>query len=130
MMSHDDRAANPHHMIDMPVRQLGLAEPGDAALVRSIAVEAPVSIEVGGIGYAVMMATPGDLEDYAIGFALSEGLVAAPDQVERIDVHPVEGTRVGGRVRGSVPDVAGGEADRKRERQDEGGETVHRTSAA
>ena len=91
MMSHDDRAANPHHMIDMPVRQLGLAEPGDAALVRNIAVEAPVSIEVGGIGYAVMMATPGDLEDYAIGFALSEGLVAAPDQVERIDVHPVEG---------------------------------------
>ena len=78
-------------MIDMPVRKLGLAEPGDAELTRSIAVEAPVSIEVGGIGYAVMMATPGDLEDYALGFALGEGLVAAPDQVERIDVHPVEG---------------------------------------
>lgn len=78
-------------MIDRPVRKLGLAEPGDAALIRSIAVEAPVSIEVGGIGYAVMMATPGDLEDYALGFALGEGLVATPDQVERIDVHPVEG---------------------------------------
>lgn len=91
MMSHDDRAANPHQMIDRPVRKLGLAEPGDAELTRSMAVEAPVSIEVGGIGYAVMMATPANLEDYAIGFALSEGLVAAPDQVERIDVHPVEG---------------------------------------
>ena len=78
-------------MTDLPVRRLGLAEPGDAALVRSLAVEAPVSVEVGGIGYAVMMATPADLKDYALGFALSEGLVATPDQIERIDVHPVEG---------------------------------------
>ncbi|MDR6832744.1 MULTISPECIES: formate dehydrogenase accessory sulfurtransferase FdhD [unclassified Sphingopyxis] len=77
--------------IDLPVRRLGLANPGDAALIRSMAVEAPVSVEVGGIGYAVMMATPTDLEDYALGFALSEGLVETPDQVERIDVHPVEG---------------------------------------
>lgn len=78
-------------MIDLPVRRLGFAEPGDAALVRSIAVEAPVSVEVGGIGYAVMMATPNDLEDYALGFALSEGLIETPGQIERIDVHPVEG---------------------------------------
>ena len=78
-------------MIDMPVRKLGLADPGDAALIRSIAVEAPVSVEVGGIGYAVMMATPTDLEDYAVGFALSEGLVETPDQIDRVDVHPVEG---------------------------------------
>lgn len=77
--------------IDLPVRRLGLANPGDAALIRSMAVEAPVSVEVGGIGYAVMMATPTDLEDYALGFALNEGLVETPDQVERIDVHPVEG---------------------------------------
>lgn len=78
-------------MIDLPLRRLGLAAPGDAALSRSIAVEAPVSIEVGGIGYAVMMATPADLEDYGLGFALSEGLVETPDQIERIDIHPVEG---------------------------------------
>lgn len=78
-------------MINLSIQRLGLAEPGDAALSRSIAVEAPVSIEVGGIGYAVMMATPTDLKDYALGFALSEGLVATPDQIERIDVHPVEG---------------------------------------
>lgn len=78
-------------MIDLSVQQLGLAEPGDAALVRSLPIEAPVSIEVGGIGYAVMMATPADLEDYALGFALSEGLVEAADQIERIDLHAVEG---------------------------------------
>ncbi len=78
-------------MIDLPVRRLGLAEPGDAALTRSIPIEAPVSIEVGGIGYAVMMATPSDLEDYALGFALSEGLVETPDQVRRVDAHAIEG---------------------------------------
>lgn len=77
--------------IDFPVRRLGLAEPGDAELTRSIAVEAPVSVEVGGIGYAVMMATPADLEDYAVGFALSEGLVETADQIRRIDAHPIEG---------------------------------------
>ncbi|MBB6427483.1 FdhD protein [Sphingopyxis sp. JAI128] len=78
-------------MIAFPLRRLGLAEPGDAELTRSIAVEAPVSVEVGGIGYAVMMATPADLEDYAVGFALGEGLIEAPGQIGRVDIHPVEG---------------------------------------
>lgn len=80
-----------NEMIDLPVRRLGLADSRDADLTRSVPIEAPVSIEVGGIGYAVMMATPADLEDYALGFALSEGLIEAPGQVRRIDVHPVEG---------------------------------------
>ena len=78
-------------MIDLPVRRLGLGEPGDAELTRSIAVEAPVSVEVGGIGYAVMMATPTDLDDYAVGFALGEGLVESADQIGRIDAQPIEG---------------------------------------
>ena len=78
-------------MIDIPVRRLGLAAPRDEALVRAIAIEAPLSVEVGGIGYAVMMATPADLEDYAIGFALGEGLIETADQIGRIDAHPIEG---------------------------------------
>lgn len=78
-------------MIDLPVRRLGLGKPGDAELTRSIPVEAPVSVEVGGIAYAVMMATPADLEDYAIGFALGEGLIETPGQIGRIDVQPIEG---------------------------------------
>ncbi|OHD09391.1 MAG: formate dehydrogenase family accessory protein FdhD [Sphingopyxis sp. RIFCSPHIGHO2_12_FULL_65_19] len=78
-------------MIPLPVRRLGLAEAGDAMLTRSIAIEAPVSVEVGGIGYAVMMATPADLEDYAVGFALGEGLVETVDQIGRVDAQPIEG---------------------------------------
>ncbi|WP_260583900.1 formate dehydrogenase accessory sulfurtransferase FdhD [Sphingopyxis sp. PET50] len=64
---------------------------GDTDILRDVPVEAPVSVEVGGIGYAVMMATPADLEDYATGFALAEGLVETPAQIRGIDVHPIEG---------------------------------------
>lgn len=73
------------------LRRIGLAEPGDALLARELAVETPVSIEVDGLGYAVMMATPADLEDFAIGFAASEGLINQPADVTRIAVHAIEG---------------------------------------
>lgn len=48
---------------------------------RLLAVEAPVAIEINGLGYAVMMATPADLGDYAVGFCLSEQLIASPAQL-------------------------------------------------
>lgn len=48
---------------------------GEAAPIsRALAAEVPVAIEVNGIGYAVMMATPSDLEDFAHGFIASERL--------------------------------------------------------
>src|SRR5687768_5864658 len=77
--------------VDLAVRRLGLAEAGDRASLRSVPIEAPVSIEVCGIGYAVMMATPSDLRDYALGFALGEGLVSGPGQIRDIGIHEVEG---------------------------------------
>jgi FdhD protein len=59
-------------------------------ITRPLAVETPVAIEVNGIAYAVMMATPADLEDYAAGFALSEGMIAAADELADIAVAPVD----------------------------------------
>lgn len=53
-------------------------------------LETPVALEYNGIGYGVMMASPADLEDFALGFTLTEGL-ATPDEVLGIDVHAVSG---------------------------------------
>lgn len=43
-------------------------------VARALAEEVPVAIELNGIGYAVMMATPADLEDFAWGFVAAERL--------------------------------------------------------
>jgi len=52
---------------------------------RMIAVEAPVAIEVDGLGYAVMMMTPHDLEAFATGFMLTERLADTADDIIDID---------------------------------------------
>ncbi len=52
--------------------------------------EAPVALEFNGLSYAVMMATPADLEDFALGFALTEGLAKTPGDLADIAVAEVE----------------------------------------
>ncbi len=53
---------------------------------RAIAIEAPVSIEYNGIAYAVMMASPGDIEDFVIGFSLSEELIHSPTDILALEI--------------------------------------------
>ena len=60
---------------------------GRTEISRSVAVEAPISVEFNGIGYAVMMASPAELEDFATGFALSERLVEKAGEILAIDHH-------------------------------------------
>lgn len=54
---------------------------------RPLIAEVPVAFEVNGIGYAVMMATPLDLEDFAVGFCLSEQLITHAGEIAAIDTH-------------------------------------------
>ena len=57
-----------------------------AAAAREIANEVAAAIEFDGSPYAVMMVTPADLEDFAVGFALAERIVTAPAEIARIDI--------------------------------------------
>ena len=60
------------------------------AVTRGWVPEAPVAFEFNGLAYAVMMATPADLEDFCTGFALAEGLAASVDDISDIAVAEVE----------------------------------------
>ncbi|HVY81244.1 MAG TPA: formate dehydrogenase accessory sulfurtransferase FdhD [Steroidobacteraceae bacterium] len=48
--------------------------------------EVPVALVYHGVPHVVMLATPVDLEDYAVGFTVSEGLVASPREIQSVEV--------------------------------------------
>lgn len=53
---------------------------------RTLASEVPVSLVFNGIAHAVMMATPQNLEEFALGFALTEGILDAAADCHGIEV--------------------------------------------
>ena len=55
---------------------------------RYIAEEVPVALVYDASTEAVMMATPADLEDFAYGFSLTEGLISKPEDIRRLDIVP------------------------------------------
>ena len=50
-----------------------------------VAQEVPVALVFNGISHAVMMATPADLEDFALGFSLTEGLIDSPQELYSVE---------------------------------------------
>lgn len=52
--------------------------------------EVPVALEYNGLSYAVMMATPADLQDFALGFAVAEGLATRATDLAQFSAAEVD----------------------------------------
>jgi len=59
--------------------------------MMNLADEVAIALSYNGTTHAVMMATPADCHDFAMGFSLTEGLIASPDEIEEITVVEMEG---------------------------------------
>jgi FdhD protein len=53
---------------------------------RALAEEVPVAFSYDGTTHAVLMATPDNLEDFAVGFSYTEGIIKAPAEIAELDV--------------------------------------------
>jgi FdhD protein len=84
--------------VDRLLNRLGYSEPssqrpmwrlaegeGDMGLA-TVAEEVPIALVYNGRPFVVVMGTPADLEDLAVGFSLTEGVVASEGGIERVAV--------------------------------------------
>ena len=58
---------------------------------RVVPEEAALALTYNGGTYAVMMGTPRDLKDFALGFSLSEGIIETPGEIETFEIIELEG---------------------------------------
>ena len=77
----DGLPASVHH-----VPSLAYRERAGQQCMRSVPEETPVALSFNGTTYAVMMATPADLTDFALGFSLAEGVIVSPADIESLEI--------------------------------------------
>jgi FdhD protein len=73
---------NPVRTVDRKVWRDGRLSGG----MRAIPEETAIALTYNGGTYAVMMGTPQNLADFAVGFSLTEGIVKSPDDIRSLDI--------------------------------------------
>lgn len=77
--------------VEVPIAVVPYDDGQSRTGLRPLAVEAPVNLVYGSVPHAVMMATPGDLEDFAYGFSLTEGIIEEAAEIRGVEVEAAEG---------------------------------------
>ncbi|KAA9369661.1 formate dehydrogenase accessory sulfurtransferase FdhD [Ochrobactrum quorumnocens] len=76
--------------ISQSVPRLARRETGFHESDRDVPEEVPVAMSYNGTTNAVMMATPNDLEDFAVGFSLTEGVIDCISEIEDLNIEVFE----------------------------------------
>lgn len=76
---------------EVPVRNWRLGDEPSSGTRDHIAAEVPVALTYNRHAHVVMMATPADLEDFALGFSITEGLIGGPGDLLGMKIVPRDG---------------------------------------
>jgi FdhD protein len=82
-------ASNASHVVPAPARCVPRQAWRNGSTLlgeRTLAEEVPVAFSYDGATHAVLMATPDDLEDFALGFTYTEGIITAPAEIAELAV--------------------------------------------
>jgi len=80
-------------VVERPAWRLGAA--ATESFTARLIEEVPVALVYNGVSHAVMLASPGDLADFALGFSLSEAIIESPQELLDLELAPAgEGVEV------------------------------------